>query len=256
MRLAQGRVEQAATTFRRLYAEPERIDRAEVLFGYVETMLAAGDLSAARVAADELTRAADGGALMHRAQAAEARGAVHLAEGDAADAVACLRAAWQLWDGLDMPYDAARVRVRIGAACRALGDEASAALEHHAARETFARLGAVPDLERLDGGITVTGGLTGREVEVLRLVAAGHNELGRGSRAHPERERRSPGTCRTSIRSSGSARGPPRRRTPTTTGWSDCTERPTPPWHGWVALSDAAASRSSRPSTQPTGEDP
>ncbi len=174
MRLAQGRVEQAATTFRRLYAELERIDRAEVLFGYVETMLAAGDLSAARVAADELTRAADGGALMHRAQAAEARGAVHLAEGDAADAVACLRAAWQLWDGLDMPYDAARVRVRIGAACRALGDEASAALEHDAARETFARLGAVPDLERLDGGITVTGGLTGREVEVLRLVAAGH----------------------------------------------------------------------------------
>jgi DNA-binding NarL/FixJ family response regulator len=73
-----------------------------------------------------------------------------------------------------MPYDAARVRVRIGDACRLLGDEAAACLEHDAAHETFARLGARPALERL--GATTRGGgvLTAREVEVLRLVAAGH----------------------------------------------------------------------------------
>jgi DNA-binding NarL/FixJ family response regulator len=73
-----------------------------------------------------------------------------------------------------MPYDAARVRVRIGDACRALGDSDSAALEHEAARETFTRLGARPDLERLDGRAAPSDGLTPREVEVLRLVAAGH----------------------------------------------------------------------------------
>jgi DNA-binding NarL/FixJ family response regulator len=71
-----------------------------------------------------------------------------------------------------MPYDAARVRVRIGDACASLGDETSATLEYDAARDTFTRLGARPDLQRL-AGPAPAGGLTPREVEVLRLVAAG-----------------------------------------------------------------------------------
>jgi DNA-binding NarL/FixJ family response regulator len=171
LRLAQGRVEVAVTTFRRLQAEPDRLDRLDVLTGYVEAMLAAGDLAAASTAADELGDIADDAPLVHRACAQEARGAVCLAHGDAAEAVSCLRAAAQLWRSLAMPYDVARVRVRIGDACRALGDHDSAALEHDAARETFTRLGALPDLARLDGP---TGPLTPREVEVLRLVAAGH----------------------------------------------------------------------------------
>ena len=54
MRLAQGRVDEAVTTFRRLHAEPDRLDRADVLAGYVETMLATGDVDAAEAAADEL----------------------------------------------------------------------------------------------------------------------------------------------------------------------------------------------------------
>jgi DNA-binding NarL/FixJ family response regulator len=71
-----------------------------------------------------------------------------------------------------MPYDAARVRVRIGDGCRMLGDETSAVLEYDAAREMFTRLGAAPDLARVDG-TSRTGELTAREVEVLRLVASG-----------------------------------------------------------------------------------
>jgi DNA-binding CsgD family transcriptional regulator len=177
MRLAQGRIDAAVTTFRRLYAEPGRIDRVEVLAGYVEAMLAAGDLEAAQAAADELEAAPDGVPLVHRGRAAEARGAVLLARGDAAGALACLRPAWDLWHGLGMPYDAARVRVRIGDACRLLGDAAAASLEHDAAREAFLRLGAKPDLERLDARDdtgTGSGVLTAREIEVLRWVAAGH----------------------------------------------------------------------------------
>jgi DNA-binding NarL/FixJ family response regulator len=102
---------------------------------------------------------------------------VCLAQGDAAEAVSCLRGAAETWRSLAMPYDVARVRVRIGDACRALGDHDSAALEHDAARETFARLGAAPDLDRLDGPVSA-GPLTAREVEVLRLVAAGHTNRG------------------------------------------------------------------------------
>ena len=54
------------------------------------------------------------------------------------------------------------------------------AIEADAAREVFERLGAAPDLARLDAaaGSTSAGtgppaGLSTREVEVLRLVAAG-----------------------------------------------------------------------------------
>jgi len=175
MRLAQGRVGDAATTLRRLYAEPDRVDRIDVLAGYAEAMLAVGDVEAAEEAADELSRSSEGGPLVHRAQAQAVRGAVLLERGEAAQALACLRAACEVWHSLALPYAAARVRVRIGDACRALGDNASAALENDAARETFVRLGARADLEHLDRTVPPSaGGLTGREVEVLRLVAAGH----------------------------------------------------------------------------------
>jgi DNA-binding CsgD family transcriptional regulator len=174
MRLGQGRVDEAMTTFRRLHAEPARIDRADILAGFVEVALAAGDIEAARSAADELAAGCEDLLPVHLARAAEARGAVQLAEEDPAAALSDLRQALQLWTGLDMPYDAARVRVRIGDACRRLGDEAAASLEHEAARETFIRLGARPDVDRLDATSTGDGVLTAREVEVLRLVAAGH----------------------------------------------------------------------------------
>ena len=75
-----------------------------------------------------------------------------------------------------MPYEAARARVLIALACRALGDEDSAAMELDAAAEVFARLGAAPDAARvrgLVGGTADACGLSPRELEVVRLVAAG-----------------------------------------------------------------------------------
>ena len=66
----------------------------------------------------------------------------------------------------------------IGLACRELGDDDTARMEFDMARRAFVQLGAVPDLARLDAltapseGSTA-GGLTGREVEVLELIAAG-----------------------------------------------------------------------------------
>jgi DNA-binding NarL/FixJ family response regulator len=64
----------------------------------------------------------------------------------------------------------------VGLACRALGDEDAAVLELDAARAAFAQLGAAPDLAALDAlaeAPAAAGGLTPRELEVLRLVAAG-----------------------------------------------------------------------------------
>ena len=59
----------------------------------------------------------------------------------------------------------------IGTARAALGDDEGAALEFEAARTTYERLGARPDLARVPG--QVAAGLTAREVQVLRLVAEG-----------------------------------------------------------------------------------
>ena len=87
---------------------------------------------------------------MVAAMVAHARGAVDLAEGDARAALVALRHAWQAWRGLEAPYEAARARVLIGLACRALGDDDAAALELDAARDVFAALGAAPDVVRVE----------------------------------------------------------------------------------------------------------
>ena len=83
-----------------------------------------------------------------------------------------------MWQELEAPYEAARTRVLVGLACRALGDHDTAALELEAARSVFAELGAAPDLARVDSlarpeDTSDTHGLTARELQVLRLVAAG-----------------------------------------------------------------------------------
>jgi DNA-binding NarL/FixJ family response regulator len=180
LRLAQGRVDAAEATIRRLADEAQdRGTRARVLAAFVEIVLAANDVGAASTAADELsTMEADVGGPLLRAVAAHAQGAVLLAEGEARAALAVLRQGWTAWQELEAPHEAARVRVLIGLACRNLGDEDTAEMELDAARRVFQRLGAAPDLARVEehhrsAGAAAAGGLTVREVQVLRLVAAG-----------------------------------------------------------------------------------
>jgi DNA-binding CsgD family transcriptional regulator len=110
--------------------------------------------------------------------AAQARGAVELAEGNAQAALGSLRRAWQVWEQVEAPHLAAQLRVLIGLACRSLGDEDGSRLELDAARAVFEELEAAPDLARLDALMAGASpgrahGLTRRELEVLRLVAAG-----------------------------------------------------------------------------------
>ena len=140
--------------------------------------MAARDVPEARVAADELARIAlEGAPTVLRARSAHSSGAVLLAEGDARGALAELRRAASLWSELEAPYDAARTRVLIGLACRALHDEESAILELEGARVELQALGAAYDaarvLELFATGETPSSVLTVREVEVIRFIATG-----------------------------------------------------------------------------------
>jgi DNA-binding NarL/FixJ family response regulator len=170
LRLAQGNDDAAAGALRRALGEsPDPIERAALLPAFVEILLAAGALEDAERACIELEEIAAGfeGQVVP-ASAAQARGAVNLARGEAAAALTALREAERGWRELEAPYERARVRELVGRACRALGDEDTAALELEAARALFAELGAVHMARPPD-----RHGLTDRELQVLRLVATG-----------------------------------------------------------------------------------
>jgi DNA-binding CsgD family transcriptional regulator len=177
LRLAQCDEETALAAIRRTLAEATaRPARVELLPACAEIMIAAGDVEGARDAADELdTAARDHEPGVLQTIAAQTRGAVELAAGEPEAALPSLRRAWRVWEELEAPYEAARVRVLIGIACREIGDRGSAALELEAARAAFEALGAVRDVERIDAlaGDGASHGLTARELEVLRLVAEG-----------------------------------------------------------------------------------
>jgi DNA-binding NarL/FixJ family response regulator len=177
LRLAQGRIDLALPAIRRALDEAEDpFARSRLLPASVEILLEAEDAVAARAAADELSGiAAQLDAVYLNALAADASGAILLAEGNPRAALAKLRSAERSWRELEAPHQAARVRLQVAAACRELGDEASAGLELEAARSVLEELGARPDLERLARmeGSPRPAGLTPRESEVLMLVAAG-----------------------------------------------------------------------------------
>jgi DNA-binding CsgD family transcriptional regulator len=177
--LARGNAQQAQAMIRRAAAAADPATRRNMLPALVEIELAASDLEAARRGVQELEAlAVECPMPMVQAVACQADGAVRLAAGDATGALHPLREAWRLWQELGVPYEAARSRVLLGSACRALGDDLSAVMDFEAAHAEFLDLGAAPaaawaaSLMRT-GSQTAAGPLTPREAEVLRLVAAG-----------------------------------------------------------------------------------
>lgn len=179
LRLAQGDVHGATASIRRALVEvTEPLDRAPLLFAAVQILLAGDDREAARGASGELDEiAAHHDSALLAARGGEARGAVALADGETVAALVSLRQAWQRWQDLGAPYEAARVRVLVGLSCRDLDDDDAARLELEAAHGMFAELGATTDLAHVDGLLAGPSapahGLTPRELEVLRMVAAG-----------------------------------------------------------------------------------
>jgi DNA-binding NarL/FixJ family response regulator len=176
--LAQGRTASAVAAVRRMLGEPrDPVHRSQLLAAATEVLLDDGAQEEAARAAEELDRLAEEFASAAlRAQAAYARGTVAVAGDDPAAAAPLLRAATRLWTQLDVPFEAARARVQLGRALRGLGDEDTARAELLAARHTFTAIGAAPaeqEVAALLDDRGTPGGLTAREVEVLRLVATG-----------------------------------------------------------------------------------
>ncbi|WP_426592025.1 LuxR C-terminal-related transcriptional regulator [Cellulomonas sp. McL0617] len=184
---ASGR---AADAFGLLRGAMERVGppRPLLLAAVVEVGVAVDDLPTARRAvamlAGQASDPASGSCL--QAIAATADGTVRFADGDVRGAERSLLRALDLWLGLTVPYEVARVRVRLAAVHRARGDDAAAELGLEAARSTFRRLGASADLVALEGPAIVApaGGLSPREAEVLRLAATGRTNRAIATELH------------------------------------------------------------------------
>jgi DNA-binding CsgD family transcriptional regulator len=181
LRLAEGDVDAASAGIRRALTEVTATpDRLDLLKAAVSIYLEEGKIEAARDAVTEFEEiTAELTTPVIEAETCAVRGALALAEGDPASALPLLRRAVGTWQEQNAPHERATLNVLIGQACRALADHDGARLEFSAARETFQRLGARPDLARLDQVVAATyagsevHGLTRREVEVLRLIARG-----------------------------------------------------------------------------------
>jgi DNA-binding CsgD family transcriptional regulator/tetratricopeptide (TPR) repeat protein len=180
LRLAQGRVDIAASSIRSALAETEqRRTRARLLPVAVEIMVAAEDLETARTAETELSEIARTcGTPFLAAASAHVTGAVLLASAHPVEAMVPLRRAWESWHELEMPFEEAQARVLIATALQQIGDRDSRNIELDAARQLFKHLGAAPAITRTSELLEQptsrpAGGLSEREVQVLRLVAAG-----------------------------------------------------------------------------------
>jgi DNA-binding CsgD family transcriptional regulator len=155
---------------------------APVLSRLVDAQIAGGDLEGAASTAQDLTRTADdSGHPLVIAHAKWAAARVAAAEGE--PTTADLQAASERFAKLDLPLEAARVRLELATAIAT--DEPELALDHaQAASAALGSLGATRDADRAAALIRDLGGpartgpkdvgtLTKREVEVLRLLGEG-----------------------------------------------------------------------------------
>jgi DNA-binding CsgD family transcriptional regulator len=180
LRRAQGRIDDAVSSIRAVLRDTRaRARRIDALIAAVDILLAAGDGEHARSAASELSENARAiGAPLLCAAAAHADGAVLLAYDDLAGASAALRRAHETWRELGMGYEEAHTRLLMANICTRCSDADGCHLHLNAARHLFKQLNAASCLARIaePAGKAARGrigALSNREVEVLRLLAAG-----------------------------------------------------------------------------------
>jgi ATP/maltotriose-dependent transcriptional regulator MalT len=158
------------------------LGRARLLPAHVEIAVAVGDLDTASAAAAELEEiAAAYGTLKLRATASLARSRVCLAAGEWPSSCAAVTVAMQQWQELNAPYETAVARVLHARLCRALDDHDGSAMSLDIAIRIFDQLGAAADLAEAVAmrgqserpALSAPGGLSAREIDVLRLVATG-----------------------------------------------------------------------------------
>lgn len=169
LRLAEGRPDAAWSGIATALEAGFPPARRPCLGPAVEIALAGGRTATAAALADELADAAEQcpGSLF-RGAARAARGRVHLAQGRAEDAVAALRDALRTYTDLSAHPEAAQVQALLADAYEAAGRPEDAEDAAGAAAEARRRLGLAAPRRAVPAGV-----LTGREREVLRLVAEG-----------------------------------------------------------------------------------
>ncbi len=176
--LARGRTELASAVARDALERAgwNRLARAKVLPAFALVAIATDDLDAASAAVAELEQTArDFSSPGIEAAAVASRGRVELACGDPG-AGSTLRDAVARWSELGVPYELATAYTLLGQAGRDAGDSAAASAAFDHARRLFDELGVHVDAREArspSATPSLPDGLTGREAEVLRLVAAG-----------------------------------------------------------------------------------
>lgn len=158
----------------------ERAAGHEIL---VRARVALGDLDAARAALVELQGVANTARTpLLRAAALAAEGLIATPDGDLDRARRLLEDAVDLFRQDRAPFDAARARTDLARVLAELGRGEDAAREAEEALEALRGMGAEAEVQRAEallneirgrGRAEPSGPLTGREVEVLRLVADG-----------------------------------------------------------------------------------
>ncbi|MFW2333659.1 LuxR C-terminal-related transcriptional regulator [Ilumatobacter sp.] len=185
--LARGNADDAMGALRSAWAQsPEApLPRAQILAALVDAAVAVDDDEVLGAAVAELEAIGENTeSSLLAAIAGVARGVLSLRLGDVSDAIAGLRSAAGDLDRLGFPYEAARGRVRLADALIASGDPVDGHLELQRAIGQFVGLRATLDLEdaraRLRPGRTPPQEpcpLSSRELDVLRLVAAGRTNV-------------------------------------------------------------------------------
>lgn len=175
--LAQGKAGAALEALGAAVASTvDPLARTRLWAALVEAAVAAGEHEMACAAADELDAAAAmfaSSGLVATAQLA--RGRVLLATGDAAGAARSLAAARQGWQDLGARFQVSQARLLLADALSLQGHDDAARREREAAARALLELGVDLLGSKQVGrrAVSTPGGLTGREAEVLGLVARG-----------------------------------------------------------------------------------
>ena len=186
LRLAQGKPVAAVALLQRRLAHvgEEPVEAVPALACLVNAHVVRGDLDSAEEAATRL----DALAQLHRGEdaaalSASAQARVLAARGRLGEAIARLEEALEAFSSIDLPLQAAQMRLELACALAAQQPDAAAS-EARSALRAFERIGAIAYADRaaallrslgqpVRSGTRNAGVLTNREQEVLRLVALG-----------------------------------------------------------------------------------